>query len=140
VIGQPLAHRELAPNIAGIGSKNLPPPELLDLIRDARTLNALVETGSKKNTGEKQTPKEIDASRREESGLRATVAARMRRALHACCPSPCWSVRSDLLAACVRDISYPTATGPGSKAWVTRKGRDVAHVGLNRTRVSDGQG
>jgi hypothetical protein len=116
VIGQPLAHRELAPNIAGIGSKNSPPPELLDLIRDARTLNALVETGSKKNTGEKQTPEEIDASRREESGLRATVAARMRLALHAYCPNPCWSVRSDLLPACVRDISHPAATGPGSKA------------------------
>jgi hypothetical protein len=47
---------------------------------------------------------------------------------------------NDLLPACVRDISHPAATGPGSKAWVTRKGREVAHVGLNRTRVSDGQG
>lgn len=37
-----------------VGSKNSP-PEQLDLKRDARTLNALVETGSKKNTGEKTT-------------------------------------------------------------------------------------
>ena len=86
--GQPLVHREMALNLAGIGSKNSPPPEQLDLRRDARTLNALVETGSKKNTGEKQPPKEIDASRCEESGLRATVAARMRRALRGCCPKP----------------------------------------------------
>lgn len=38
--------------------------------------------------GEKQPPEEIDASRCEESGLRATVAARMRRALRGCCPKP----------------------------------------------------